>query len=95
MTTYKELLAQRQALEKQIDEARKTELADAVTKARAIVQEFGLTAVDVFSHTVAKRVGKPAEIRFRDPATGASWSGRGREPKWIAGQDRSKFAVQP
>lgn len=94
MTTYKELLAQRQALELQIAEARKSELAEAIAKARAIVQEFGLTADDVFSPASTKRVGKPAEIRYRDPATGTGWSGRGREPKWIAGQDRSKFEVQ-
>ncbi|WP_440907310.1 H-NS family nucleoid-associated regulatory protein [Comamonas terrigena] len=25
---------------------------------------------------------------------GSSWSGRGRKPKWIAGQDRSKCEVQ-
>lgn len=94
MTTYKELLAQRQALEKQIAEVRKAEITDAVTRARDIIQEFNLTIEDVFPPATAKRVGKPAEIRYRDPATGAGWSGRGREPKWIVGQDRSKFAVK-
>lgn len=93
MTSYKELLAQRQALEQQIAEARKAELAEAVAKVRATIQEFGLTADDVFPPATAKRVGRPAEIRYRDPSTGLGWSGRGREPKWIAGQDRIKFEV--
>lgn len=93
MLTYKELLAKKQALEQQIAEARETELAEAVAQVRNLVQEFGLTANDVFPPATAKRVGKPAEIRYRDLATGAVWSGRGREPKWIAGKDRAQFAV--
>jgi DNA-binding protein H-NS len=38
------------------------------------------------------RVGS-ASVRYRDPASGATWSGRGRAPKWIAGKDRSAFVV--
>jgi hypothetical protein len=48
MTSYKELLKQREALEQQISEARKRELSDAVSQVRALVAEFGLTAQDVF-----------------------------------------------
>jgi DNA-binding protein H-NS len=93
MTTYKELLAQRQVLEQQISEAREAELSDAVVKVRALVKEYGLTADDVFLPASVKRVSKPAEIRYRDPATGATWSGRGREPRWLVGQDRAQFTV--
>jgi DNA-binding protein H-NS len=32
-------------------------------------------------------------VKFRDPASGKTWCGVGREPRWIAGQDRSAFAV--
>jgi len=28
---------------------------------------------------------------YRDPATGATWSGRGSEPAWIKGRDREAF----
>lgn len=38
MTTYKELLAQRQALEQLIAQTHKFELAEAMTEARAIIQ---------------------------------------------------------
>lgn len=33
------------------------------------------------------------EGRYRDPESGATWSGRGRVPRWIAGKDREQFAV--
>lgn len=97
MTTLNELIKQREALEAQIAAARKAETADAVAKVRALVAEFGLTAQDVFGG--AKRGPKASGSRgavapkYRDPATGATWTGRGKASKWIDGQDRSKFAI--
>ncbi|SAL81581.1 histone family protein nucleoid-structuring protein H-NS [Caballeronia arvi] len=29
--------------------------------------------------------------KYRDPVSGATWSGRGRAPQWIVGQDRDRF----
>ena len=49
MTTYKELLKQREALGQQISEARRRELSDATGQVRSLVAEFGLTSQDVFS----------------------------------------------
>ena len=49
MSSYKELLKQREELEKQIQDARKRELAEAVSKVRALVDEYGLTAADIFN----------------------------------------------
>ncbi|WP_413215926.1 H-NS family nucleoid-associated regulatory protein [Paraburkholderia kururiensis] len=31
--------------------------------------------------------------KYRDPVSGATWSGRRRAPGWIAGRDRDAFAV--
>ena len=42
-TSYKDLLAQREALEAQIAEARKVELASAIQSARQLVTDFVLT----------------------------------------------------
>jgi DNA-binding protein H-NS len=46
--SYKELLLQREALEQAIATARAHELSEAITKARELVAEFGLTVQDVF-----------------------------------------------
>lgn len=94
MATYKELLEQRAALEVQIAEARKTELASAVKQVREIVAEFGLVESDVFGgrgHRATK--GTTVAPKYRDPQTGSTWTGRGKPPKWIQGQDREKFAI--
>lgn len=40
----------------------------------------------------AKATGKAVSARYVDPKTGASWSGRGRAPAWIANaRDRNAF----
>jgi DNA-binding protein H-NS len=96
MASYKELLKQRESLELQIAEARKKELAQAIAQAKALVAEFGLSAQDIFpsGRGAAKRGGgAKVAAKYRNPATGDTWTGRGKAPKWIAGQDRQKFAI--
>ena len=91
MTAYKDLLAQRAALEAQIATAQAEAKAKAVAEARALIQEHGLTAADVFPAAKAKgSVGAP---KYRDPATGATWTGRGKPPNWIVGKDREPFQI--
>ncbi len=98
MSTLSELIKQREALEAQITQARQTELADAIGKVRALVAEHGLTAQDIFGG--AKRSPKaagasknPVAPKYRDAATGQTWTGRGKAPKWIEGKDRAQFVI--
>lgn len=97
MSTYKELLAQRQALEDAINKARNEELSKAISDVRAIVAEYDLTADDVFGGRKGG-TGKPTKKvapKYRDPATGQTWTGRGKAPVWIAGAaDREAFAIK-
>ena len=100
MNSYKELLKQREALEQQISEARRRELSDAVAQVRALVSEYGLTAQDVFPVGKAGKVGRSSATagtkvapKYRDPATGQTWTGRGKAPKWIQNENREKFAI--
>ncbi|WP_027013897.1 H-NS histone family protein [Comamonas composti] len=95
MSTYKELLKQREELEQQIQDARKRELTDAVAKVRGLIAEHGLTAEDVFPPTRsrASSAGTKVAPKYRDPATGQTWTGRGKPPKWIQNEDREKFAI--
>lgn len=95
--SYKELLQKREALEQEIVQARQNEIASAVAKVRELVAEYGLTAQDVFpgrgaKTSVPKSVSKVA-AKYRDPATGQTWTGRGKAPKWIEGQDRAPFVI--
>jgi DNA-binding protein H-NS len=95
MTTYKELLQQREALELQIAQARQREIGQAVSQVRALVAEFGLTAQDVFPTGKVRAVttGNKVAPKYSDPATGKTWTGRGKAPKWIEGQDRAKYLI--
>lgn len=94
--SYKELLAEREALEKAIALARQNEVASAIAQARQLVAEYGLTAQDVFpargTRAASKATAKVA-AKYRDPATGQTWTGRGKPPKWIDGKDRSQFTI--
>ena len=95
MATLKELMAQKEALEQKIVEARETELADAIAKVLAIVTEYGLTAADIFGGKRGRKAsGTKAQVaaKYKD-ANGNSWTGRGRTPKWIEGKDKSKFLI--
>lgn len=95
MSTYKELLQERVALETRIEQARQREISQAVSQVRALVAEFGLTAQDVFPAGKARSsmAGSKVAPKYRDPATGSTWTGRGKAPRWIDGQDRSKFLI--
>ncbi|QXL85625.1 H-NS family nucleoid-associated regulatory protein [Comamonas sp. NLF-1-9] len=95
-TSYKELLQQREALDAQIRDAREKEVADALARVRQTVAEFELTVTDVFpSGRRTRAAGTVSKVapKYRNPATGQTWTGRGKPPKWIQGQDRTQFAI--
>ncbi|WP_313237839.1 H-NS histone family protein [Delftia acidovorans] len=93
MTSYTELLAQKATLDAQIAAAQAERKAEGIAQARALIAAHGLTAADVFPATKAKgSVGAP---KYRDPATGATWTGRGKPPNWINGKDRTPFQITP
>ena len=93
MSSYKALLQQREQLEQQIQQARKAELSEAVAKVRALVTEYDLTQEDVFPASKPKATRPPVAPKFRDPDTGATWTGRGKPPKWIDGKDRAQYEI--
>jgi DNA-binding protein H-NS len=101
MSSYKDLLAQREALEKQIEEARSREYAEVLNDVKQKIADYGFSAAELGlgagrGKAVRGGVARPrpgVAVKYRDPATGATWSGRGKPPRWIAGQDRERFAV--
>ena len=91
MSTLQDLLAQRAELEKKIADVQREAHADAVAKVRALMAEFGLTAADIAGRATTARAagagkstGKVA-AKYRNAATGETWSGRGLQPKWLKG----------
>ena len=94
MSSYNELLAQREQLDKQIKEAIAREKADGIAKAKLIIEQYGLSASDLFSRkSGCKSAGGKVAPKYRNPSSGETWTGRGKAPKWIAGRDRSNYLI--
>ena len=97
MSTLKELIAQKEALEKQIAETRETELAAAIAQVKALVAAHQLTQSDIFGTTRGSKkikvIKAKVAAKYRDPETGKEWSGRGLAPKWLQGKDKSKYLI--
>ena len=91
---YKTLLQQKAELEARIAEVLKVEKADVIAKVRALVADYNLTADDVFSSGKRKSPAGAGVAKYRDPSTGATWTGRGKPPNWIKDAvDRTAFEV--
>ena len=101
MSNLKDLLAQKAAIEKQIDEAARAERADAVAQVKALMAAHGLSIADLGARSVAKGTrssGTKVPAKYRNKATGESWSGRGLRPNWLkaalaSGKRLEDFAV--
>lgn len=100
MSTIQELLAQRADLEKRIAEAQRAAKSDAIAKVKALMAEYGLSAADLAGKAAAVKAegGKKVAAKYRDPASGQTWSGRGLKPKWLqaalaSGKSLSDFAL--
>jgi DNA-binding protein H-NS len=101
MTTLQDLLAKKAALEQEIEATQKRERQEAIAKVKALMAEYGLTAADIAGKAPAKpSSGKGAKVaaKYRNAATGDTWSGRGLQPKWLkaalaSGKKLEDFAV--
>ena len=95
MTTYKDLLKQREALEQQINEARAKEIDSAVAKIKATIADYGLTPDDIFPS--GKKLKNPTASKvapkYKNPATNETWTGRGKPPAWIKDKYRAQFEI--
>ncbi|MDC8786301.1 H-NS histone family protein [Roseateles koreensis] len=98
MANLSELLKQREALEAQIAEMQNGARNDAIGQVKALMAEYGLTTEDLAASSRKERKVSTVAAKFRDPATGNTWSGRGLQPKWLraaveAGASLDSFRV--
>ncbi len=85
MSTLKDLLAQRQALDEQIRATQAQERATAIAQVRSLMAEFGLTVADLAIRRgpTPGSTTKTVAAKYRNDKTGETWSGRGLQPKWL------------
>jgi len=102
MASLQDLLAKRAALEQEIEATQKRERQDAIAKVKVLMAEYGLTVADLSAKSTTGKAGatKGAKVapKYRNAATGDTWSGRGLQPKWLkaalaAGRKIEDFSV--
>nr|WP_175981592.1 H-NS histone family protein [Burkholderia sp. BCC1630] len=94
-TGYLALIAQRDALDAQINAAREAEREAAIGQIKALMKEFDLSILDLQEKGHKRNSRRMSTVpKYRDPATGKTWSGRGRQPAWL-GNDPAAFLIQP
>jgi DNA-binding protein H-NS len=101
MPNLTDLLAQKASLEKQIADAQREQRAGAIEQIKALMAEHGLTAADLAGRAAKATKsggGKKVAAKYRDKATGETWSGRGLQPRWLkaalaSGKKIGDFAV--
>ena len=101
MATYKQLMAEKAALEAKLQEVRAAEVAGVIEKIQGLMADYGLSIEDIAGK---RRRGRPAKNaaagisktalppKYMDPKTGKTWSGRGRAPAWL-GKNPKRFLI--
>jgi DNA-binding protein H-NS len=100
MASYQEILNQIENLKQQAEDARKQEMATAISEIKHIMSKFDISPADLGFSGRGKGKGKGGTVaaKYRDPISGKTWSGRGRRPTWVvaveaAGKSLDSFKI--
>jgi DNA-binding protein H-NS len=106
MSTLKDIQSKIAKLQAQAEALAEKQTADVVAKIHELLDKHGFAFSDIEESLLrsasrgrnlgagkgANKAATPA--KYQDPKTGATWTGHGRAPAWIANaKDRSKFLV--
>ena len=94
--SVEELQAEREKLDAEIKAKQDAQKASVIAQIKTVVDTYSIPVdelVEALGGLKSKRKGIKAKQKFRDPASGATWSGRGKEPAWIKGQNRDDFLI--
>ena len=91
MPTLQELIDQQAALDRQIEVLRRESRVKAIAEVKAILAAHELTLADISTASSTPRRGpkaggSPVAAKYRHPQTGATWTGRGLKPRWLAAE---------
>jgi DNA-binding protein H-NS len=104
MASIAHLLEQKAALERQIADAQREAKSTAIAQVRSLMAEHGLSMADLATRAPVSApkakaaTGTKVAVKYRNVATGDTWTGRGLKPKWLkaqldAGKQLSDFSV--
>ena len=89
---FNEAEAKVNELRKQLDVERNNERAQGIVAARELIKTHGLTASELgfLGKTSSKRASGDRRVtvapKYKDPASGKTWTGRGKTPGWLVAQ---------
>lgn len=94
---YEEIQAKIVELQAQAAQVQREERTQALQMCRAMIESYGITVKDLGLDKAPKvktgpKSGGKIPAKYRDPATGAVWSGRGKTPRWVIG-DKAQYAI--
>lgn len=98
MDNLEKLLQQQKEISLRIERLRDEQKKQGIEEIIAIAQKYQLSPQDITlalgkQKYKSKKRGSVAP-KYRDPKTGATWTGRGKAPIWISGKNRSQFLIQ-
>ncbi|WP_027214728.1 H-NS histone family protein [Burkholderia sp. WSM2232] len=95
MSSKVEMLKQQLAqLDKRISVAWQQEQKAAIEHVRQVMNFFNLVPNQLRIDRRGTYNTRPIQMKYQDPVTGATWSGRGRAPSWIRNRSYSDFLIK-
>jgi DNA-binding protein H-NS len=92
MMVYESYMEKKALLEDQLSRERVIIATAVLAEIRQCIQEFGFTQSDLFPDE-SKGATRKRRAKYFNPETGETWSGVGKEPRWLRGKDRDQFAL--
>lgn len=95
--TYAEIKKQIEELQALAATAREKEIESATAQVKAIMKEYGLRLSDLSDVTkprVNAKAREPVAVKYKDPSSGSTWTGRGRAPLWLAGKNKEDYLIK-
>jgi len=105
MRTLEAIETKIRRLQEQAEAMKAKQASATLNRIVALMKDSGVTVADIEAHLDGKKDGaKPGKsmavgsatvaVKYQDPKSGATWSGRGRAPAWIANaKNRDCFLV--
>ncbi|AEA65981.1 H-NS histone family protein (plasmid) [Burkholderia gladioli pv. alliicola] len=92
---YLALLAELEALDARIALAREAEREAAIAQIRELMKSLDIGVQDLQEKVAKRRSARASNMPlYRDPVSGKTWTGRGRQPAWL-GDEPARFLIQP
>lgn len=99
MATLEAIQTKIKRLQEQAQAIKARQSSAALERIVELIHKSGVTLADIEAYLGRKKRGansnkESVKAKYRDPKSGATWSGRGRAPAWIAqAKNRDRFLV--